>query len=457
MQREDNYGSDGGHVNGAEKGQPRQERQPDAKPASKRQRLSEKSELPAKAVLTNYQQKEPRKKQQKPETKVSQSRSETKKVKPGHPGRLAEPVAEATAEMVALANLALNDSDAPSEDAGVNIAAVEDGSLETLDFSGLSPEADVPGLLSPPVSTPVSSPGSPTFDTNRTAKHASTGSTGTATSTSSTDSTERPKLLKLPADTSALRARIGAKIEALRAARRADVEGKPIRTRQELIEARRVKQAERKAHKKELRRQTKLEEEQKREEALASARTSPGSMLSPLVGLGVDGESAANHFSFGRVAFDDGTQMSHDLSYVKDSKKKRGPASNDAKAQLAIVEGAKKRTAGLDEDKRKEVLEKETWLAARKRAEGTKVRDDEALLKKAVKRKEKSKKKSEHEWKERANTVDKSIKDRQKKREDNIRKRKEDKMSGKAKKKGPKVKKGRAGFEGTFGGGGRRK
>lgn len=45
----------------------------------------------------------------------------------------------------------------------------------------------------------------------------------------------------------------------------------------------------------------------------------------------------------------------------------------------------------------------------------------------------------------------KSIKDRQKKREENIRKRRDEKLLGKAgKKKGAKKSKGRAGFEGSF-------
>ncbi len=353
----------------------------------------------------------------------------------------------------------LQPSSLPSGDGGGDgTAVVENEPMETLDFTSLNPEEDAPDTNSPHASTPVTSPGSPTFDTARSAIHASVESASTTASISSADpAAEKPRHIKIPADTSALRARIAAKIETLRAARKADVEGKPIRTRQELIESRRVKQAERKAHKKELRRQAKLEEERKRDEALASARTSPGRILSPLVGIRDDDGAAANHFAFGRVAFDDGTQMSHDLSYVKDAKKKKGPASKDHKAQLAIVENTRKRLAEMDDDKRKDVEEKETWLAARRRAEGTKIHDDEALLKKAVKRKEKTKKKSEREWKERAQGVEKSIKERQKKREDNINKRKEEKMTKKGKKKGIKVKKGRAGFEGRFGGGGKRK
>ena len=344
-----------------------------------------------------------------------------------------------------------SDKDPPSGMADAP-AATPSAEVEDVGFAGLDPEEDAPGNSSPQVSTADSAPGSPTFDTILAKNRPSIESASSTTSLSSTlPPSEKTKHIRIPDDTSALRARLAARIEALRAARKADVDGKPIRTRQELIEARRVKQAERKAHKKELRRQARLEEDRKREEALASARNSPGSVLSPLIGLGTEEEAAANHFAFGRVAFADGTQMSHDLSYVKDAKKKKGPAAGDHKAQLAVLETAKKRMAGLDDDKRKEVLEKETWLAARRRAEGQKIHDDEALLKKAVKRKERAKKKSEREWSERASGVEKSMKERQKKREDNIRKRKEDKMLGKAKKRDAKVKKGRAGFEGSFG------
>lgn len=295
-------------------------------------------------------------------------------------------------------------------------------------------------------------PDSPVFDTG--AKNGSVELASTTTSISSAvPPSEKPKYLKIPADTTALRARLEAKLAALRAARKADdSEGTPIRTRQDLIESRREKQAQRKAHKQEMRRRAKEEEDRKREEALASARNSPG--LSPL--FEQDDDRSANHFAFGRLAFSDGTQLSHDATYEKapGSAKKKGPS--DPKTALLKLEAQKKRMAGMDEDKRKEVLEKETWLAARRRAEGEKVHDNESLLKKALKRKEKTKKKSEREWKERAEGVKTAIQERQKKREDNLRKRREEKMAGRHGKKNKGVqtkKKNRPGFEGGFGGG----
>ncbi|KAJ9148546.1 Ribosomal RNA-processing protein 14 [Pleurostoma richardsiae] len=351
----------------------------------------------------------------------------------------------------------------PSQEAEEEAVELSD-ELRPIELSGLAGDEDdtmQPSGQRSQISSSGSSPGSPTFDSHQLTSNTSVEPASTATSISSTvGPSEKPKHIKIPSDTTALRARLAAKIEALRAARKADgVDGKPIRTRQELIEARRAKQAQRKAHKQELRRQAKEEEERKREEALASARTSPGSVLSPLLSFGSPAdEGNSNYFAFGRVAFADGVQMSHDLSYVKESKgKRKGPS--DPKTALAKLEAQKKRISRLDEDKRKEVLEKETWLAARRRAEGEKVKDDENLLKKTVKRKEKAKKKSEREWKDRARGVEHSIKQRQQKREENIKKRRDDKLLGKAgKKKGGKgAKKNRPGFEGALSVGGRKK
>ncbi|UNI17391.1 hypothetical protein JDV02_003733 [Purpureocillium takamizusanense] len=300
-------------------------------------------------------------------------------------------------------------------------------------------------------STPESDHQSPMFDMGE-PEESLNGPASTTTSISSTvPPSEKPKQIKIPADTTALKARLAAKIAALRAARKADgPDGKPIRTRQELIESRRAKQAQRKAHKKELRQQAKLEEDRKREEALAS--NSPG-VMSPAVELDENGS-----FSFGRVAFGDGSQMSHDLSYVLNQGKKKGPS--DPKTALLKVQNQKKRMQELDSEKRGEIAEKEAWLTARRRIEGEKIRDDEAMLKKAVKRKETAKKKSEKAWKERARGVGQAQKERQKKREENLQKRRDEKLMGKAGKKkgGAKKKKvGRPGFEGSLGVAGRRK
>ncbi|KAI1483685.1 SURF6-domain-containing protein [Daldinia eschscholtzii] len=324
----------------------------------------------------------------------------------------------------------------------------EASDIKPLDVSGLADATQEQNSDSAPSSP--SEPQSPVFDANGTPADSTGQAPSTTTSVSSSAPPEKPKHIKIPTDTTALRARLAAKIQALRDARKADVDGKPIRTRQELIEARRQKQAERKAHKKELRQKAKIEEDRKREEALASARNSPGSMLSPAIDL------ENTNFSFGRIGFGDGSQLSHDLSHVLNSGKKKGPS--DPKTALEKLEHQKKRLQEMDEEKRKDVEDKELWLTARRRAEGEKIKDDEKMLKKAVKRKETAKKKSEKEWSARKEGVAKAMKDRQKKREENIRKRREEKLMGKGgKKKAAKKAKSRAGFEGSFIGGGKKK
>ncbi|KAH7157180.1 surfeit locus protein 6-domain-containing protein [Dactylonectria macrodidyma] len=323
--------------------------------------------------------------------------------------------------------------------------------VQPMDLSGLEKDDEN--------SSPDSEPHSPTFDANDSSSTPADALGESASATTSVSSTippsEKPKHIKLPADTSALRARLAAKIEALRAARKADgPDGKPIRTRQELIESRRRKQALRKANKQEMRKQAKLEEDQKREEALAS--TSPA-VMSPAVEL----DEKSSNFAFGRVAFGDGAQLSHDLSYVLSQGKKKGPS--DPKTALIKVQNQKKRLEELDTEKRADIAEKDLWLTARRRAQGERIHDDEALLKRAVKRKEVAKRKSEKAWNDRTDGVKMAQKERQRKREDNLKARRDDKLLHKAGKKKKKTgvakpkKKGRPGFEGSLGVGGRKK
>ncbi|KAG6004005.1 hypothetical protein E4U21_001509 [Claviceps maximensis] len=294
---------------------------------------------------------------------------------------------------------------------------------------------------SEPQSSVLDKPSEPVTET--TVEQAST-----TTSVSSTmPPSEKPKHIKIPADSSEVRARVAARIEALRAARNAN---RP-QSRQQLLEERRTKQLQKAERKKEEKKKARQEAARLREEALAS--NSPG-VMSPAVEL----EDPAGNFSFGRVAFADGTQMSHDLSYVLTKGKKKGPS--DVKTALLKVQNQKKRLEEMEPEKRAEISEKEAWLTARRRAEGEKVHDSESRLKKAKNRKEAAERKSKKEWKERANGVGLAQKERQKKREENIKKRREDKLLGKAGKKkgGAKKKKGgRPGFEGSFGVGGSRK
>ena len=416
---------------------------------------------PKKPKITGVNAVESREEKAKRKVKLQKKRvkkEEKKEVKKQVKAEKAEKAAAAQKAQVAKKTAAkgaqqeIQPSTEPNEAAAPNHSS----DMEPIDVSGLvSKDEDEASHESSPASEPASA----VFDGQSPRKNESAEPASTETSVSSAiPPSEKPKYIKMPSDMAAVRVRLAAAIAARRAARNADgPDGKPIQTREELLESRREKQAQRKVHKQQMRRLAKEEEDRKRDEALASARTSPGSMLSPMIDM--DDDRSANHFAFGRIAFADGTQMSHDLSYEKGAQgKKKG--NTDAKSALVKLEAQKKRIAGMDEEKRKDVLEKEAWLAARRRTEGEKIRDNETLLKKAIKRKDKVKRRSDREWKDRAEGVANAIKDRQKKREDNLRKRREDKMSKGKKKKGgaSKKKTNRPGFEGGFGGsGGKRK
>lgn len=246
------------------------------------------------------------------------------------------------------------------------------------------------------------------------------------------------------------KARFQARIEQLRAARKADgSSATPARSRQELLESRRRKEEERRLHKKELRRKAKEEEQRKREETLA--RGSPLLSGSPLHSPGSPAlTSAPNNFAFGRMAFPNGQRVSDSLNAILEPRSKpKGPS--DPHTALQAAQKKEARIASLDPVKQADVVEKETWLNAKKRAHGERIRDDTSLLKKTLKRKDKQKKKSEKEWKERIEGVQKGQAMKQKKREMNIQKRKDEK----GQKKGGKgstgsKRKARPGFEGSF-------
>ncbi|KAJ5908966.1 hypothetical protein N7495_001648 [Penicillium taxi] len=280
--------------------------------------------------------------------------------------------------------------------------------------------------------------------------------------TSSAKSSE-PKPLRTTSEN--LKQRLQKRLDELRAARCADgLNGQPARNRHELIEARRQKAEQRKSHKKELRQKAREEAQQKADEAMVR-RFSPGGSGSLLASPRSPAESvgsSSNNFSFGRVVFADGQHADASLTGVLDKHKSNGPT--DPAAQLKAAEAKKVRLAEMDPTKRAEIEEKDRWLNAKKRAHGERVRDDTSLLKKALKRKETAKKKSAREWSERIDTVSHNKEQRQHKREENLRKRRDEKGNkGKSKKPSGNSgkKKGRPGFEGSFkskpGGGGKKK
>lgn len=293
---------------------------------------------------------------------------------------------------------------------------------------------------------------SPGFDASNPQSGSSSISSIVPPSASADAKSSEPKPLKTTPEE--LKQRLQKRLDELRAKRHADgLNGKPARNRQELIEARRQKAEQRKTHKKELRQKAKEEEQRKKDEAMAR-RFSPGGSGSLLASPRSPAESvgsSSNNFAFGRVVFPDGQHTDASLANVRDQPKKHGPT--DAAAQLKVAEAKKARLAEMDPEKRAELEEKDRWLNAKKRAHGERVRDDTSLLKKALKRKESAKKKSEREWKDRLDTVARMKDQRQSKREENLRKRREEKGNKGSKGKkaaGAGKKKARPGFEGSF-------
>jgi len=93
-----------------------------------------------------------------------------------------------------------------------------------------------------------------------------------------------------------------------------------------------------------------------------------------------------------------------------------------------------------DAQKASQVKDKKKWKAALEKAEGLKVKNDPELLKKALKRHNRCKKKSAKEWDSRQEMIKEKQEKKQKKRKENIDARKQGKIKKKIKKS---VKKGR--------------
>lgn len=329
-------------------------------------------------------------------------------------------------------------------------------------------DIDVPGLFDSPNERPVSTatpspePQSPTFDTCAVLSGSSSISSiaplPSLPKQSKDPSSEEPsqEAKKPKIDPEELRARLQRRIEELRAARKADgLNGKPARNRQELLDARRQKEEQRKARKKELRRKAKEEEREKqrllveRGSPLLNSWSGSNAAKSPIKGS----DSTPCNLTFGRIEFADGHRASAQLSTILPSKTAKGP--QDPFTALQGAQHKQDRLSGLDEEKRADIIEKDMWLHAHQHALGERVRDDTSLLKKTLKRKESAKKKSEKAWTERIEGVEKAKAAKQRRREENLKKRRDEKGSkGKGKGKGGKGAKGkqkaRPGFEGSF-------
>ncbi|XP_065157082.1 LOW QUALITY PROTEIN: surfeit locus protein 6 homolog [Atheta coriaria] len=91
-------------------------------------------------------------------------------------------------------------------------------------------------------------------------------------------------------------------------------------------------------------------------------------------------------------------------------------------------------------EKAKMIKDKTAWKNAIAKAEGEKIKDDEVLLKKSLKKNEQMKKASKKKWDKRIEGVKHAKDERQKKRQENIDKRKKTKKTNKLKKAAKKGK-----------------
>lgn len=247
-----------------------------------------------------------------------------------------------------------------------------------------------------------------------------------------------------------LKAKLASKISLLREKRKAPgtKNGKPIKSREEMLAERKSKQ--------EFKRQEKLRRKRELEESEDEKSENDDEDDED------DEDEQEGNVLFGNIVFKDGTRVTSDLSRLRngvDHKKRKGPSNNDIKGHLAKMEAKKRKLEQLTPEQRAKQKEKDEWLGLMAQAEGVKVKNDEKLLKKALKRKEKQKLKSEIEWKERKQVVKDTIAARLKRREANLKARRDNK--GKKGKNQPRLKKfsgvvkkskdgkKRAGFEGS--------
>lgn len=242
-----------------------------------------------------------------------------------------------------------------------------------------------------------------------------------------------------------LKEKLANKINMLREKRRAPgtkMAAGPAKLREQMLAERKRKQ--------ELKKQEKLRKKKEEQEGKNGAEDEEQE---------AENEPENEDILFGNIEFKDGSRVTSDLLKLRKGiaqKKKKGPQNKDIKAHLTILENKKKKLEAMSPEERAEVMEKEKWSRVMNQAEGVKVKDDEKLLRKSLKRKEKQKLRAELEWKERKQTVKDTIAAREKRRDENLKARKEQKgKKGKQprlRKFSGVVKKGkdkkRAGFEG---------
>ncbi|OBA27774.1 SURF6-domain-containing protein [Hanseniaspora valbyensis NRRL Y-1626] len=238
---------------------------------------------------------------------------------------------------------------------------------------------------------------------------------------------ENEKKIRKQKNVELLRAKLQNKISTLKHSRKAvgtNVEGAP-KSREEILAQRKKKQE--------------LIKQRKEEVSDIDSESSDSDS-----DFDIDEDISADSVMYGSINFDDGSKVTSDLQRIrgkteKSANDKKGPAKRDYKAQLRILEKKKNKIASKGELDQIQEIENKNWQKAMLQAEGITVRDDEKLLKKALKKKEQKKRKSSVQWRDRKQQVITTIAERTKRREENLRMRKENK--GKKRKNQVKLKK----------------
>ncbi|KAH3900137.1 ribosome biosynthesis protein RRP14 SCDLUD_003105 [Saccharomycodes ludwigii] len=143
-----------------------------------------------------------------------------------------------------------------------------------------------------------------------------------------------------------------------------------------------------------------------------------------------DSELQPNEVIFQNIQFNDGTKITSDLQKLRGTNtgtKKHGPNNKDLKAHLKILEKKKEKLQNKNELELIQIKEKEKWQRAQLKTQGIKLKDNESLLRKALKRKEQQKRKSAFQWNDRKQQIVSNIAEKQKRREENLQIRKENK------------------------------
>lgn len=227
-----------------------------------------------------------------------------------------------------------------------------------------------------------------------------------------------------------LRARLAAKIDAMRKQRKAHgsgIDGAPA-SREAILEERRKREEarrERKKLEKQARKESKLE--------ITKVEDEPSSIDSEVDDGSddeVDGALAYGKVSLGTGELLDGSGQVR----LPKNRKQLHP-----KSALQAAMAKKARIEAMSDEKKEKIAESDTWHKALLQADGQNIKDDVSLLKKSVKRSEAVKKKSEKAWKERLSTIAKSKALKQKNREQNLKDRKDSKGKAGGHKKGKQI------------------